>query len=119
MRRRKLPDPRWVGNVGSFFKNPVVPDSVARGLRSRIEGLVEHPQRDGVKLSAAQLIDRAGFKAGATGNVGVWPRQPLVLVNRNGAAGADFLAFGQVVRTEVQRLYGVALELEPQVYGED
>ena len=105
--------------MGSFFKNPVVPDAVAKKLRSRVAGLVEHPQRDGVKLSAAQLIDHAGFKASAAGKVAVWPRQALVLVNRDGAAGADFLAFGQTIRAEVQRLYGVSLELEPQVYGVD
>ncbi len=120
VRRRKLPDPRRVGNAGSFFKNPVVSASVAEGLRSKVSGLVEHRQGDGeVKLSAAQLIDRAGFKARAAGKVGVWPRQALVLVNRGGASGADVLAFGQSIRAEVQRLYGVTLELEPQVYGVD
>lgn len=119
VRRRKLPDPRRVGNVGSFFQNPVVPYAVAERLRAHVAGLVEHPQPDGVKLSAAQLIDHAGFKSSAAGKVGVWPRQALVLVNRGGAVGADFLAFGQAIRAEVQRLYGVSLELEPQAYGVD
>ncbi len=120
VRRRKLPDPRRVGNAGSFFKNPVVSAPKAEGLRAAVPGLVEHFQSDGrVKLSAAQLIDRAGFKARAAGKVGVWPRQPLVLINRDGASGADVLAFGQSIRAEVQRLYGVSLELEPQVYGVD
>jgi UDP-N-acetylmuramate dehydrogenase len=120
VRRRKLPDPRRVGNVGSFFKNPVVSASAAESLRPKVPGLVEHPQPDGrVKLSAAQLIDRAGFKARTGGKVGVWPRQALVLVNRGGASGADFLAFGQSIRAEIRQRYDVSLELEAQVYGVD
>ncbi len=120
IRRRKLPDPRSIGNVGSFFKNPVVSAAAAKALRSRVPGLLERPQGDGgVKLSAAQLIDHAGFKARAAGKVGVWPRQALVLVNRDGATGADFLALGQSIRAEVERRYDVSLELEPQVYGVD
>ena len=94
VRRRKLPDPRRVGNVGSFFKNPIVPGSEMDRLRIQVQGLVARSvssPASGFKLSAAQLIDQAHGKDETHGGAGVWFRQPLVLVNRGGATGKDFV----------------------------
>ena len=113
VRRRKLPDPRLWGNVGSFFKNPVVSEDAARRLLQSHPNLVAHPTAAGVKLSAAQLIDRCGWKGRRQGKVGVWHRQPLVLVNHGGGAGEDFLALGERIRQSVAERFGVWLELEP------
>lgn len=118
VRSRKLPDPRLVGNVGSFFKNPVVTSSAFDGLRGKvsIEGYAFSGR---IKVSAARLIDAAGWKGVAHGAVQVWPRQPLVLVNRGGATGAEVLALARRIRDDVFAKYDVALELEPTVLGTD
>ena len=113
IRRRKLPDPRLWGNVGSFFKNPLVSKDAAARLAQSHPGLATHSALGGVKLSAAQLIDRCGWKGRRLGKVGVWPRQPLVLVNHGGGAGEDFLALGERIRQSVRERFGLWLELEP------
>ncbi len=71
------------------------------------------------KLSAAQLIDACGWKGRTVGKVGVWHRQPLVLVNRGGATAADVLALSEQIRRDVADRFGVCLELEPRVIGQD
>lgn len=113
IRRRKLPDPRLWGNVGSFFKNPLVSKDAAVRLAQSHPGLATHSALGGVKLSAAQLIDLCGWKGRRLGKVGVWPRQPLVLVNHGGGAGEDFLALGERIRQSVRERFGLWLEMEP------
>ncbi len=122
IRRQKLPNPMLTGNVGSFFKNPIVPLSQAEKLREMIPSLNTYlvdVDRAEVKLSAAQLIDRAGWKGRRERGVGVWEKQPLVLVNLGTENGSDFLAFAQKIRTDLLDRYGVSLELEPVVIGQD
>ena len=118
IRRRKLPDPRRCGNVGSFFKNPVVTREAAERLAHSVPGLVRHAAGTGIKLAAAQLIDLCGWKGYREGAVAVWHRQPLVLVNRGQARGDDFLALARTVRDSVMRRFRVALELEPTVVSD-
>ena len=118
VRQRKLPDPRRVGNVGSFFKNPVVTPGAFDRLRGKVS-IEGYAAGDRIKVSAARLIDAAGWKGVAHGAVQVWPRQPLVLVNRGGATGADVLALAHRIRDDVFAKYDVALELEPTVLGTD
>ena len=113
IRRRKLPDPRLWGNVGSFFQNPVVAPPEAARLARRQPGLVAHAAAGGVKLAAAQLIELCGWKGRRLGAVGVWRRQPLVLVNFGGGQDADFLALAQRIQASVHQRFGVRLELEP------
>ena len=120
VRRRKLPDPRQIGNAGSFFKNPVISAAAARALAGREAGLSMHAlEDDGVKLAAAQLIDRCGWKGVRRGSVGVWRRQALVLVNFGGASASELLGLSETIRRDVQARFGVELELEPRVLGQD
>lgn len=117
LRRARLPDPADVPNAGSFFKNPVVGADQARRLAERFPGLVTFPAVDGgVKLAAAWLIERAGWKGVARAGVGVHDRQALVLVNRGGGAAA-LLALARDIRADVAERFGVELELEPRVLG--
>ena len=118
VRSRKLPDPRRVGNVGSFFKNPVVTPGAFDRLRGKVS-IEGYAVSDRIKVSAARLIDAAGWKGVAHGAVQVWPRQPLVLVNRGGATGTDVLALAHRIREDVFAKYDIALELEPTVLGTD
>ncbi len=118
VRRRKLPDPRQWGNVGSFFKNPLVTKAAARRLAGSVPGLVSHAVGNQVKLAAAQLIDLCGWKGFRAGAVGVWHRQPLVLVNHGQALGEDFLAVARSIRDSIMERFRVRLELEPTVLGD-
>jgi UDP-N-acetylmuramate dehydrogenase len=120
IRRAKLPDPRVVGNAGSFFKNPVVDAAIFDALRAREPAIVGHAQADGrVKLAAAWLVDRCGWKgrslAGGSGRAAVHDRQALVLVNRGGATGAEVVALAAAIRDDVADRFGVVLESEPTI----
>ncbi|MBP5613707.1 MAG: UDP-N-acetylmuramate dehydrogenase, partial [Bacteroidales bacterium] len=89
IRREKLPDVKVLGSAGSFFRNPVVPAEKWRALQAAFPLLKGFPEEAGqVKLSAAQLIDLAGWKGYRRGDAGVHLRQPLVLVNYGRASGA-------------------------------
>ena len=119
IRRRKLPDPRHVGNAGSFFKNPVLDAARLARVRHALPGIAERTTPEGIRVPAAALIDACGMKGARRGPVGVWQRQPLVLVNFGGARGADVLALADEVRARVLAAFGVTLELEPTVLGMD
>ena len=120
VRRRKLPDPRVQGNAGSFFKNPVIPPAQAEQLSQRHPHLSLRESGHGmVKLSAAQLIDGCGWKGKQSGRAGVWPRQPLVLINLGGATAAEVLHLADDIRYDVAGCYGVELEIEPRILGQD
>ena len=119
LRRRKLPDPARLGNAGSFFKNPVVPGEQAAALLAAHPGM---PSFDaGVpghrKLSAAWLIEAAGWKGHREGDAGVAPGHALVLVNHGGATGAQVLDLARRISASVRERFGVALEPEPRVVG--
>ena len=118
VRRRKLPDPDRVGNVGSFFKNPLLSSRQYDELRGRLD-IAGHPLGDTVKVPAARLIDAAGWKGVRQDAVQVWPRQPLVLVNHGGATGTQVLDFAVRIRDDVLAKYAIALDLEPAVLGVD
>lgn len=115
LRRRKLPDPAVIGNAGSFFKNPVVPNAQADALAAAHAGMPRWPAGDATKLSAAWLIEQAGLKGARDGDAGISERHALVLVNHGQATGAQLWAFAQRVQHEVSARFGVALEAEPRV----
>jgi UDP-N-acetylmuramate dehydrogenase len=120
VRRRKLPDPRLLGNAGSFYKNPVIAEDAAAALARSEPGLVMHPAGTGRrKLAAGQLIDRCGWKGVRRGAVGTWKRQALVLVNFGGATASELLGLSDAIRRDVRERFGVELELEPRVLGQD
>ncbi|HEU4621549.1 MAG TPA: UDP-N-acetylmuramate dehydrogenase [Burkholderiaceae bacterium] len=114
IRQRKLPDWRVLGNAGSFFKNPVVPQSRLDQLLERFPELPHYPQPNGlVKLAAGWLIEQAGWRGVARGSVAVHERQALVLINRGGAHGSDVLALADDIAADVANKFGVRLDREP------
>lgn len=119
LRQAKLPDPEREPNVGSFFKNPVVPRAQAEALQMDYPGLPLFPAgADDRKLAAAWLIERAGWKGQRRGPVGVHPGHALVLVNYGADDGGELLRLAADIQVSVQAQFGVTLELEPRVYGE-
>lgn len=114
VRREKLPDPRVLGNAGSFFKNPLVSAESHRRLLAQWPDMVAYEQADGQwKLAAGWLIDRAGWKGRRRGPVGVHERQALVLVNHGGATANDIDALAGQIQEDICRRFGVELEQEP------
>jgi len=118
LRTSKLPDPSVIGNAGSFFKNPIVDAALADALKREHPGLAVWPQPDGhCKVSAAWMIEAAGFKGVREGDAGISNRHALVLVNHGKATGPQLWALAQQVIQGVREKFGVMLEPEPVVIG--
>ncbi|MCO5118626.1 MAG: UDP-N-acetylmuramate dehydrogenase [Burkholderiaceae bacterium] len=116
LRRARLPDPAILGNAGSFFKNPIVDGATRERLRERHPDLPTWPAGEGrVKLPAAWLIERAGWKGHRDGDAGVHDRHALVLVNHGHASGTELLALANRIRESVLERFGVRLEPEPVI----
>lgn len=116
IRSRKLPDPKVLGNAGSFFKNPIVERSVAEALLAKYPDMPHYAiagDDSKLKLAAGWLIDRAGLKGYRDGSVGVHDRQALVLVNHGGATGGDVMRLAYYVCAKVKEMFGV--EISPEV----
>jgi UDP-N-acetylmuramate dehydrogenase len=116
IRGAKLPDPRVIGNAGSFFKNPTVTPEQCQDIIAREPNIVHYPLPDGsVKLAAGWLIDACGWKGKSVGNAGVYEKQALVLVNRGGATGGEVVTLARAIQTSVYERFGIRLEPEPVV----
>jgi UDP-N-acetylmuramate dehydrogenase len=116
IRVEKLPDPKVLGNAGSFFKNPIVPRPIADALHERYPDLVAFPQEGGqVKLAAGWLIERAGWKGYRRGDAGVHRLQALVLVNYGHATGKQILELAREIQADIAAQFGVQLDVEPNV----
>ena len=115
LRTRKLPNPALIGNVGSFFKNPIV----AAELAESIVGVPKFPGPDETqrKLSAAWLIEQCGWKGFREGDAGVSPQHALVLVNHGNATGAQLLDLARRIAASVRGRFGIALEPEARIVG--
>lgn len=113
IRRKKLPDPGEYANAGSFFKNPVIDASTAQRLQVR--SVTPYRFAQGYKVSAAQLMDLAGWKGARSGDLGCWPKQPLVLVNYGHASAEHLLGFAQEIQRSIAERFEIQLELEPSV----
>jgi UDP-N-acetylmuramate dehydrogenase len=106
-------------SAGSFFKNPVIPvavlDSLSQELGVEKRSIPAYPAQDGeVKLSAAWLIERAGYQKGfALGNAGISSRHTLALINRGGASAAEVVALRDKVTDTIASRFGIRLEPEP------
>lgn len=112
IRASKLPDTKEFGSAGSFFMNPVVSCEKAEALAQSFPEMPQYKTANGVKLSAAWLIDRCGWKERRIGNVGVYMHQPLVVVNYGGATGKEVYEFSAMVCQSVKEKFGVGLVRE-------
>lgn len=115
IRTSKLPDPSKIGNSGSFFKNPVIPEKQYRDLALNYDGIPGYKSGNGIKVPAGWLIEQCGFKGGRYGNVGVYDRQALVLINRGGATGRDVFELSERIIEEVMQKFGIQLEHEVNI----
>lgn len=113
IRSSKLPDPKVLGNGGSFFKNPIVPKSKLEELLVGYDAVPNYPAEEGmVKLPAGWLIEKAGWKGKRIGNVGCHKDQALVIVNYGEATGAEIWNHAMNVQASVLDKYGIKLTPE-------
>lgn len=116
IRTHKLPDPRLIGNAGSFFQNPIIPNEQYEALLKTHADLVSYPDAAGKrKLAAGWLIDQCGFKGQRMGSVGVYENQALVLVNHGGGTAQDILGLAKCIQDKVHDKFGVSLQIEPNI----
>lgn len=120
IRESKLPDPKTVGNAGSFFMNPIVTKQKYEALASEYPDMPHYPAPDQsseerVKLSAAWLIDRCGWKGRSLGRAALWSKQPLVLVNTGDATAEDILKLSEAVVDSVRQQFGITLGKEVEI----
>ena len=114
IREAKLPDPKVMGNAGSFFMNPIVPREKLEALQQEYPGMPYYELPEGrVKIPAGWMIDQCGWKGKALGPAAVHDKQALVLVNCGGAKGSDIIALSDAVRASVREKFGI--DIHPEV----
>ena len=115
IRQRKLPDPGVQGNAGSFFKNPLVSRLTADLLAREFKGLPVYSDGDQVKLSAAWMIEKCGWKGRTLGRAAVSGQHALVLINRDNATGHEILMLAEAIRESVRDRFDIQLQPEPLI----
>ncbi len=119
-RQSKLPDPRVNGNVGSFFKNPLISGDQLTDLLAQWPAMPHYPQANGdVKLAAGWLIDQCNLKGFSIGGAAVHRQQALVLINQDHATPEQVVALAHTVRQQVGKKFNVWLEPEVRFIGAD
>ena len=114
IRESKLPDPKVLGNAGSFFMNPIVPRSKYNELAAQYESMPHYDiDADSVKIPAGWMIDQCGWKGKSLGRAGVHDKQALVLVNRGGATGEEIVALCKTIQKDVKAKFGI--DIYPEV----
>ena len=112
IRQSKLPDPKKIGNAGSFFKNPTVPKDQFEKLKSQYPDIPSFPMENWVKIPAAWLIEKAGWKGKTFGKIGVHQNQALVLVNYGGGDGTDIQELSKKIQKSIELQFGILLQPE-------
>jgi UDP-N-acetylmuramate dehydrogenase len=116
IRKSKLPNPAELGNAGSFFKNPVVEQSIADSILEKFPNAPIYPAENGnKKLAAGWLIEQAGWKGKTVGTCGVHKLQALVLVNYGGSTGEQIYDLSSAIISDIQEKFGVTLEREVNI----
>ncbi|GAA4236595.1 UDP-N-acetylmuramate dehydrogenase [Postechiella marina] len=116
IRESKLPNPKEIGNSGSFFKNPIISKIEFEKIFSNFKDMPHYPVSEHeVKIPAGWLIEKAGFKGKTFGNYGVHKNQALVLVNYGNAKGSDILNLSKLIQKTIKRLFNISIEAEVNI----
>ena len=116
IRQSKLPDPKEIGNSGSFFKNPIISIQHFNSLKAIFPDIPSYNVSEKeIKVPAGWLIEKAGFKGKTFGNYGVHKNQALVLVNYGGAKGMEILKLARLIQKTIKRLFNIDVETEVNI----
>ena len=115
IRQSKLPDPKIIGNAGSFFKNPTVEIALLEQIQKNYPDIPNYPAVNGKKLAAGWLIEKAGWKGRTFDNYGVHKLQALVLVNYGNCTGQEIFDLSSQIIQDVFEKFGVLLEREVNI----
>lgn len=117
IRQQKLPDEKVLPNCGSFFKNPYLTQDKVNQLLKSYPDMPVYVQKDGlIKTSAAFLIDKSGYKDKRVGNVGTYPKQPLIIVNYGTDDGNEIVNFMREIQNVVKKQFDILLEPEVRIF---
>jgi len=115
IRDSKLPNVNKIGNAGSFFKNPIISFEQFSELQKICPNLKGYKSKDGYKISAAFLIEKAGLKGYKKGDAGVYDKHSLILVNHNNATGKEILEISKTVINKVKKEFDIILSPEVNI----
>ncbi len=116
IRQSKLPDPKVIGNAGSFFKNPEIPNTQFEELQKSFPDIVGYKTHDQLtKVAAGWLIENSGWKGKRIGNTGMHDKQALVLVNYGNATGNELIQHAKNVQSSVKEKFNIELEMEVNI----
>lgn len=116
IRQSKLPDPKEIGNSGSFFKNPIISIEAFKTLESNFPDVPSYKISETlVKVPAGWLIEKAGFKGKRFNEYGVHNKQALVLVNYGNASGKEIYELAQLIQKTIKRLFNISIETEVNI----
>jgi UDP-N-acetylmuramate dehydrogenase len=117
IRTHKLPDPKTLGNAGSFFKNPILSKDKFIELERLFQNIIAHPISDSeYKIAAGWLIESCGWKGIRKGNVGCYEKQALIIVSYGIDSGKEVYQFSEEIIQDVQAKFGIILEREVSIY---
>lgn len=116
IRQEKLPNPKIIGNAGSFFKNPLVPESLFLTIQKQYPVMPFFEEENAtIKIPAGWLIEQCGFKGKRLGDVGVHANQALVLVNYGNGTGSDIKKLSETIQAAVLEKFGIRLMVEVNI----
>jgi UDP-N-acetylmuramate dehydrogenase len=112
IRDSKLPNLHKFANAGSFFKNPIITKKKFNALKTKYSDIVSYEHNDKMKISAAWLIEKCGFKGKRFGSVGVYDRHALIIISFGRATGEDIVEYAECIAWEVKQRFGVTIDPE-------
>lgn len=116
IRESKLPNPKELGNAGSFFKNPEIPQAQFESLKLQYPDIVGYPTQNGnIKIAAGWLIEACGWKGKIVGNTGSHKHQALVLVNYGNATGSEIVNLAMEIQKSVEAKFGITIQPEVNI----